>query len=76
MKGEIMTCEKMRQAVQAIVDCFTDDEVPEDFRFEGQDFYQRCESWTFHAVQQLENELFSPDEPDDEDDEIIGPCEL
>ena len=40
---------KLHTAVQALLDLFGDD-VPKDFRHEGQSVAERAESWIRHAV--------------------------
>ena len=54
--------ERLNKLVTAFAEFFEDDEVPEDFRFERQSFYERCEGWILHAMEQVEEELGDPDE--------------
>jgi hypothetical protein len=48
---------KRKQVTLALQGCFADDEIPDEFEFNGQNFIERCEGWALHALEQLEDEL-------------------
>ena len=69
-----MDADKLHKATAAVRSLFADEEIPEDFTYEGQTFEERCEAWVLHALDELKDELDTFDEEcledsDEEDEE-------
>jgi hypothetical protein len=70
-----MAAVTIHQAVAAVRGLFADDDIPEDFTYEGQTFDERCEAWMLQALEQLEAEIKAFEEEgeseanDEEEDE-------
>ena len=47
----------VQKATVAVRGLFSDEEIPEDFTYQGQTFEERCEAWVLHAVGQLQDEI-------------------
>lgn len=59
------TCE----AMDVMYRLFEGDIPDDNWRYDGQTFGERCEAWLLHAVDQVEEELDSGGDGDDEDQE-------
>ena len=49
--------ERLKKAVGALAESYQQSEVPDDFSFFRQSYYERCEAWMRHAMQRLNEEL-------------------
>lgn len=58
---------KLADAINAVL-AFFPNAPDNDWRHEGQTFCERVEGYVLHAIEELENEMACPDEPDDDED--------
>lgn len=63
MNNEITTIAKALHAA------FDGSEIPKNFSFNGQTFFERCEAWAMHALEQLEDEIDAQGDGDDGEDD-------